>query len=69
MTTENFGLAMDTNEAFEAISVLDTTGRFWLLNVGTFDHIDDDPLHMVRNRFSGRTGGISLLDWKLRFRT
>ena len=67
--TVDFEPAVDTDEAFEPISALDTTSRLRVLSVGTFDEMDDDPRHVVRDRFSGRAGGISLPDWKLRFRT
>ena len=66
--TENFGPAVDTNEAFEPILTLDTTSRLQVLSVGTFDDIDDDPRQMVRDRFSRQARDISLPDWKLRFR-
>ena len=67
--TENFRPTEDTIETFEPISDLDTTSRLRVLSVGTFDNIDDDPCQIVTGRFSGRAGGISLLDWKLKFRT
>ena len=67
--TEDFEPAVDTNEASEPNSALDTTSRLRVWSVGTFDEMDDDPRQVVRDRFSGRAGGISLPDWKLRFRT
>lgn len=33
---------VDTNEAFEPISTLDTSSRFRVWSVSTFDKIDDD---------------------------
>lgn len=66
---EDFELLVDTNEAFESISILDTTNRLRVLSVGTFDKRDDDPCHMVGDQFSERARSISLSNWKLRFRT
>ena len=66
---ENFGLVVDTDEAFEPISTSDTTRRLRVSHVGTFDTIEDDHGRGVHDRFSGHAGGISLSDWKLCFRT
>ena len=60
---------VDTNEAFEPISALDTIIRLRIWSVGTFHEMEDDHYGSVRDQFSGRAGGISLPDWKLRFRT
>ena len=60
--TENFGLAVDTNEVFEPISVLDTTSRLRVFSVGSFDNMDDDPHRIVKDQFFGRAGGIFLHD-------
>ena len=65
----DFGPGSDTDEASEPVSALDTDRRLRDLSVGTFDEMEDDPCHMVRDRFSGRAGGISLPDWRLRFQT
>lgn len=59
----------DTDEAFEPVSALDTDRRLQVWSVGTFDDMEDDHRHVVRDRFSGRAGGISLPDWQLRFQT
>ena len=67
--TADFGPGSDTNEAFEPVSALDTDRRLRICSVGTFDDMEDDHRHTVRDRFSGRAGGISLPDWKLRFQT
>lgn len=67
--TEDFGPLVDTDEAFQPDSTLDTTRRLRVLSVGTFDDMEDDHRGIVRDRFSGRAGGISLPDWRLRFRT
>ena len=66
---EDFGPVVDTDEAFEPISALDTTRRLRVSYVGTFDTIEGDHSGGVRDRFSGRAGSISLPDWKLRLRT
>ena len=63
------GPGSDTDEAFEPISALDTDRRLRVWSVGTFDDMEDDHRHVVRDRFSGRAGGISLPDWRLRFQT
>ncbi len=60
---------VDTDEAFQPVSALDTTRRLRVCSVDTFDEMEDDPHNMVRDRFSGRAGGISLPDWKVRFQT
>jgi len=67
--TDDFELAVDTNEAFEPISALDTTSRIWVWNVGTFHEMEDDHRSLVRDRLLGRARGISLPDWKLCFHT
>ena len=48
---------------------MDTTRRLWVLIEGTFDDMDYDSRQMVRDQLSGRGGGISLRDWKLRLFT
>src|SRR4051794_27090710 len=67
--TPDFEPGSDTNEASEPISTLDTDRRLRVRSVGTFDDMEDDYRPMARNLFSGRTGGISLADWLLRFET
>ena len=67
--SSNFGPGSDTDEAFELVSALDTNHRLWVWSVGTFDAMEDDHRLVVRDRFSGRAGGISLPDWRLRFQT
>ena len=67
--TEKFGPTVDTNEAFEPISALDTTSRLRVLSVDTFDDMDNDPHQMVKDPFLGRAGSISMSDKKLRFQT
>lgn len=66
---EDFEPVVDTDEAFQPVSALDTTRRLRVCSVDTFDEMEDDPHSMVRDRFSRRAGGISLPDWKLRFQT
>ena len=65
----NFEPVVDTNEAFEPISALDTTSRLRVLSVDTFDDMDNDPHQMVKDPFLGRAGSISMSDKKLRFQT
>ena len=48
---------------------MDTNHRLRVWGVGTFDAMEDDHRPVVRDRFSGRAGGISLPDWRLRFQT
>lgn len=60
--TTDFGLGLDTDKASKPISTLNTSRRLRIWCVGTFDKKEDDPRSMVRNRFSGRAGSISLLD-------
>lgn len=67
--TEDFEPMMDTNEAFEPVSALDTTRKLRVWSVGTFDEMEYDHYNMVRDRFLERVGGIFLPDWKLRFCT
>ena len=67
--SSDFEPGSDTDEAFEPISALDTDRRLPVWSVGTFDDMEDDHRHGVRDRFSGRAGGISLPDWQLRFQT
>ena len=67
--TTDFEPVVDTDEAIQPVSAWDTTRRLRVWSVGTFDDMEDDHRSMVRDRFSGRAGGISLPDWKLRFRT
>ena len=67
--SSDFGPGSETDEAFEPISALDTDRRLRVWSVGTFDDMEDDHRHVVRDRFSGRAGGISLPDWQLRFQT
>ena len=69
VSTTNLGPGLDTNEAFEPISALDTNRRLWVWGVGTFDDMEDDPRHTVWDRFLEQAGGISLPDWRLRFQT
>jgi hypothetical protein len=54
--TTNLEPEVDTNEAFEPISALDTTSRLRIWSVGTFDEMEDDHRGSVRDRFSGRAG-------------
>lgn len=65
----DFEPGSDTNEASEPISTLDTDRRLRVRSVDTFGDMEDDYRPMARNQFSGRAGGISLADWRLRFET
>ena len=65
----DFGPGSDTDEASEPVLALDTDHRLRVWSVGTFDTMEDDHRSVVRDRFSGRAGGISLPDWRLRFQT
>ena len=67
--SSDFGPGSDTDEAFEPVSALDTDHRLRVWNVGTFDAMEDDHRPVVRDRFPGRVGDISLPDWRLRFQT
>ena len=58
----DFGPGLDTDEAFEPNSTLDTDRRLRVWSVGTFDDMEDDHHHTMRDYFSGRVGGISLPD-------
>jgi hypothetical protein len=49
--TTNLEPEVDTNEAFEPISTLDTTSRFRIWSVGTFDEMEDDHRGLVLDRF------------------
>ena len=69
VSTTDFEPGSDTDEAFEPVSASDTDRRLRVWGVGTFDDMEDDLRHVVRDRFSGRAGGISLPDWQLRFQT
>jgi len=50
---------VDIDEAFEPILALDTTSRLWILNVGKFDEMVDNPCSIVRNLFFGRINHFS----------
>ena len=60
--SSDFGPGSDTDEAFEPVSALDTDHRLRVWSVGTFDAMEDDHRSNLRDRFSGRAGGISLPD-------
>ena len=45
------GPGSDTDEAFEPVSALDTDRRLRVWSVGTFDDMEDDHRHVVRDRF------------------
>ena len=58
--TENFGPRIDTKEAFEPLSALDTTSRLRVLSVGTFDDMGDDPRLIVKDRLSRSLDGLGV---------
>lgn len=69
INTKDFEPLVDSYEAFQSNSTLDTTIQLRVFNVGTFDNMKDDHHGSVHNRFSNHVRGISSPDWKLQLHT
>lgn len=67
--TDDFELVVDTNEAFEPLSALDTTSTLWVWSVATVDNMEGDHHDLVRDQCSKQARGISLPDKRLHFCT
>lgn len=60
---------VDTDEAFQLASVLNTSRRLQVEGVGMFNDMEDNHDGVVCDHFSRCVGGIFLLDWKIFFCT
>jgi hypothetical protein len=62
-------LVVAPDEAFKPISAWETATRSHVHWVESLDEMEEETRGGIRDRFSGRTGTISLQDWKIWFRT
>ena len=57
------------DEVSQPTSVWGTTTWSHVLQVGSFDEMEEETRGAIRDQFFGRAETISLQDWKIRFRT